>query len=118
MLRQMLSGLPNLRILEAETGADGLRLARREAPHAILLELRLPDMQGSDLLDRLADDPATIDIPVIVCTSSILATADTARLDRAFTTLSKASLTRETMAEWLQRAWNETSLQPQGGVSG
>jgi signal transduction histidine kinase len=109
VLRQMLSGQPNLRILEAETGAEGLRIARQERPDAILLDLRLPDIPGQDILDRLAGDVATRDIPVIICTSSILGPGDKARLWRASATLSKATLTREAVTRCLERAWNETA---------
>jgi signal transduction histidine kinase/CheY-like chemotaxis protein len=118
VLRQMLSGQSNLRILEAETGVEGLRLVRQEMPHAILLDLRLPDMPGQDVLDRLADDPVTRGIPVIVCTSSILGSTEMARLRRAATILSKATLTREAMTQCLLRAWNELAPQAPGGSTG
>jgi two-component system KDP operon response regulator KdpE len=37
----------------ADTGAEGLRLARSRQPDAILLELHLPDLSGHDVLARL-----------------------------------------------------------------
>jgi signal transduction histidine kinase/ActR/RegA family two-component response regulator len=116
VLRQMLSGQPGLRILEAETGVEGLRIARQERPHAILLDLRLPDIPGQDVLDRLADDASTRDIPVIICTSSVLGPDDKARLWRASAMLSKATLTREVVTRCLQRAWGETTGMPMDGA--
>ena len=94
VLRQMLAGLPGLRILEADTGAQGLRRAVQEQPEVILLDLRMPGMDGFEVLDRLAASPDTRDIPVVVCTSSILESADRARPVKAHAVLSKAGLTR------------------------
>ena len=54
------------RFLSASTGAAGLALARREHPDLILLDVRLPDRQGWEVLHDLKADPATADIPVIV----------------------------------------------------
>jgi signal transduction histidine kinase/CheY-like chemotaxis protein len=110
VLRQMLAGQPDLQILEAETGMEGLRLAHLEAPHVILLDLRLPDMHGHEVLERLADGPTTRNIPVIICTSSILGAAETARLHHASVVLSKATLTREAMAMCLQRVWSAAAF--------
>jgi CheY-like chemotaxis protein len=50
----------------AESGQMGLSLARTLRPRVILLDLRLPDMDGFELCQRLVDDPQTYDIPVII----------------------------------------------------
>jgi CheY-like chemotaxis protein len=47
-------------------GGLGIDLAREHVPDMILLDLTLPDMTGGVVLDRLAEDPATADIPVAV----------------------------------------------------
>jgi two-component system response regulator AtoC len=39
--------------VEAENGSEALRIARSESPDAILLDVRLPDMSGIDVLDEL-----------------------------------------------------------------
>jgi CheY-like chemotaxis protein len=106
VLRQMLGGCGPLRVQEAQTGAEGLRLARSWHPDAVLLDLCLPDIDGFDVIDRLRADPATADIPVIVCTSSVLAAHQRSRLNHARAILSKANLTRETM----QRALVDSGL--------
>jgi CheY-like chemotaxis protein len=54
------------RFLRAQTGAAGLELARAEHPDLILLDVRLPDRQGWEVLHDLKADPGTADIPVIV----------------------------------------------------
>jgi len=53
----------NVRTIEAENGEDGLRLAARSAPDLILLDLGLPDMDGTDLIVRLRE---WSQVPVIV----------------------------------------------------
>jgi len=103
----MLSGWQHLRIREAETGAEGLRLAHAGRPDAILLDLRLPDIDGQVVLDRLQADPATADIPVIVCTSSVLGDAERKRLGHARAILSKVTLTRDGMQRALAAAWQD-----------
>jgi CheY-like chemotaxis protein len=54
------------RLLSASTGAAGIETARREHPDLILLDVRLPDRQGWEVLHDLKADPGTADIPVIV----------------------------------------------------
>jgi DNA-binding response OmpR family regulator len=54
---------------EVETsheGGRGLELAREVHPHLILLDLRLPDVDGLAICQQLTDDPSTCDIPVII----------------------------------------------------
>ncbi|MGE0483962.1 MAG: HD-GYP domain-containing protein [Gammaproteobacteria bacterium] len=54
----------------ASSGARALELARLEPrPELILLDLMMPGMDGFEVLDRLARDPATRDIPVIIVTA-------------------------------------------------
>ena len=40
-------------VVEADTGEIGLRLAQRESPDLVLLDVRLPDISGIDVLDQL-----------------------------------------------------------------
>ena len=52
--------------LTAQTGQMGLRLARAERPDLILLDIRLPDIDGLSVCHELNDDAETCDIPIIV----------------------------------------------------
>ena len=48
------------------TGESGLAIARQHQPSLILLDLRLPDVDGFELCQQLVDDPQTAGIPVII----------------------------------------------------
>jgi DNA-binding response OmpR family regulator len=50
-------------------GEEGLRMASDEAPDFIYLDLRLPGLDGFEVLERLRADPATMHIPVIILTN-------------------------------------------------
>ena len=50
----------------ADHGRLGLTLARSHKPSVILLDLRLPDMDGFQLCEQLVDNEATAEIPVII----------------------------------------------------
>jgi CheY-like chemotaxis protein len=49
-------------------GLDGLRAAREQAPHAILLDIVMPGTDGWQVLHDLKADPVTCNIPVILLT--------------------------------------------------
>jgi CheY-like chemotaxis protein len=52
--------------LTANTGREGLHLARHELPSLVLLDLRLPDVDGLNICQELTDDGRTCGIPVII----------------------------------------------------
>ncbi len=53
------------RVLEAETGEEGLEIARAEHPHLVLMDLQLPGLDGIETTRRLKADPLTRGIPVV-----------------------------------------------------
>ncbi|MEH2280197.1 MAG: HAMP domain-containing protein [Nostoc sp.] len=56
------------KVIAAQTGSTGLMLAQQFLPSAILLDIRLPEMDGWTVLDRLKHDPNTRHIPVHIMT--------------------------------------------------
>jgi signal transduction histidine kinase len=70
------------RVLEADTGEEGIELARREHPHLILMDLQLPGLDGMEATRRLKADPATREIPVVAL-SAHAQDADEARAREA-----------------------------------
>ena len=57
---------PDIRLHTAKTGADGIGLAIDSQPALILLDNRLPDSTGMQVLRDLAANPATAAIPVVI----------------------------------------------------
>ena len=55
-----------LKVFQATNGERGFALARTRAPKLILLDLDLPDMHGSEVIQCLQKEPATAGIPVVV----------------------------------------------------
>lgn len=51
--------------VEAATGAEGVALAMEHVPDVILMDLRLPDMDGADAARSLKADERTARIPVV-----------------------------------------------------
>jgi len=51
--------------VEAGTGAEGVALAMEHVPDVILMDLRLPDMDGADAARSLKADERTARIPVV-----------------------------------------------------
>jgi two-component system cell cycle response regulator DivK len=65
--------------IEAETGEEGVRLARERRPALILMDIQLPGMNGVEALRQLRADPITSAIPVIAVTASVM-TGDRTRI--------------------------------------
>ena len=65
LLTAYLSGA-EVRVTAARDAASGLAAVRQERPAAVILDIRLPDMDGWAVLEALKEDPATRSIPVVV----------------------------------------------------
>lgn len=61
--------MENFKVIMAEDGEKAVRLALKEAPDIILLDIILPKINGFEVLRRLKADPATAKIPVILLTN-------------------------------------------------
>ncbi len=57
---------PDIQLHTAMTGRDGIRAAIDDQPALILLDNRLPDASGEQVLRQLAAAPATAAIPVVI----------------------------------------------------
>ena len=60
------------RTLEATTGAQALMLASEHGPALVLMDIRLPDMDGAEALSRLRMDERTASIPVLAVTAQAM----------------------------------------------
>jgi CheY-like chemotaxis protein len=57
-----------LEVIEAENGQNGFDLARTADPALILSDVRMPNMDGFEVLNCLRHEPATFNIPIIFMT--------------------------------------------------
>jgi two-component system, cell cycle response regulator DivK len=57
------------RTIEAGSGGTGFSLAVEHLPDVILMDIRLPDMEGTVVLRNLKEEPRTAQIPVVALTS-------------------------------------------------
>ena len=68
LLRDLLRAT-GYRTLEASTGGQALMLATEHGPALVLMDIRLPDMDGVEALSRLRMDVRTASIPVLAVTA-------------------------------------------------
>jgi two-component system, cell cycle response regulator DivK len=65
-------GAAGFRTFGSATAAQGIALAREHVPDVILMDLRLPDMDGVEATRRLASYERTAPIPVVAMSASPL----------------------------------------------
>lgn len=70
IIKAMLEAEGDYAVLVAMDGKPGLKIARRNRPDLILLDIALPTMDGISVLKELRHDPKTEFIPVVMVTAS------------------------------------------------
>lgn len=60
-------------IIEFESGGDALRGLREDRPDLVLLDISLPEMDGTDVLRLMREDPALRELPVVALTAHAMA---------------------------------------------
>jgi HAMP domain-containing protein/CheY-like chemotaxis protein/signal transduction histidine kinase len=102
-IRELL-GNDDIDIQVAATGAEALEKIQAEPLDCAVLDLRLPDMTGFEVLERLRDTPALADLPVVVFTGKELSPEEDAQLH----TLARSVVVKG--VESPERLLDETSL--------
>src|SRR4030095_13781346 len=77
---QALLGSDDIHMAVAATGEEALAKLGSESFDCVVLDLRLPDMSGFEVLERLRDTPSLSDLPVVVFTGKELSSEEDARL--------------------------------------
>jgi CheY-like chemotaxis protein/signal transduction histidine kinase/HAMP domain-containing protein len=75
-----LLGYDDIEIVTACTGQEALSTLRQQACDCVVLDLRLPDMSGFEILEELRADAELSDVPVVVFTGRELSAEEDARL--------------------------------------
>jgi CheY-like chemotaxis protein len=99
-----LLGHDDIEILDAASGEQALSTLREHPCDCVVLDLRLPDMSGFEVLERMREDEALTDVPVVVFTGRELSADEDAKLH---------SMARSIVVKGVEspeRLLNETSL--------
>jgi CheY-like chemotaxis protein len=75
-----LLGHDDIDIVTADSGAQALELLRQRSCDCVVLDLRLPDMTGFQVLEQMRDDASLADVPVVVFTGRELSAEEDAQL--------------------------------------
>jgi CheY-like chemotaxis protein len=67
-------------ITTAETGEEALQILREQGCDCVVLDLKLPDINGFEVLEQMRSDPAIADTPVVVFTGRELSIEEDAKL--------------------------------------
>ncbi len=102
-IRELL-GHDDIEIVNAGTGDEALATLRNEPCDCVVLDLRLPDMSGFEVLERMRADDALTDVPVVVFTGRELSAEEDAQLH----TMARSIVVKG--VESPERLLNETAL--------
>ncbi|WP_425114837.1 HAMP domain-containing protein, partial [Bradyrhizobium sp.] len=94
----------DIEIVAAGTGADALSTMRNSPYDCVVLDLRLPDMSGFEVLDKIRNDNLLSNVPVVVFTGRELSTEEDAKLH----TMARSIVVKG--VESPERLLDETSL--------
>jgi PAS domain S-box-containing protein len=72
LIEQLIARRPDMRLLSARDGAQGIHLARTNQPEVILMDINLPGISGIEALRILREDPATAHIPVVALSANAM----------------------------------------------
>ncbi|PIP80572.1 MAG: hypothetical protein COW84_04520 [Gammaproteobacteria bacterium CG22_combo_CG10-13_8_21_14_all_40_8] len=72
LVQQIIDDQPNVRMLSARDGHQGILLAQTERPNVILMDINLPGISGIEALAILKNDPKTAHIPVLAISANAM----------------------------------------------
>jgi two-component system, cell cycle response regulator DivK len=73
MLEKDLLEVAGFEVFQSENATDGITTATREKPDIIIMDVRLPDMRGTEAAKILRQSKETSAIPIIFVTASVMA---------------------------------------------
>jgi len=99
-----LIGDDNLHTVAVGTGAEAIIALRAHSFHCMVLDLKLPDMTGFQLLEEIQREPELHDLPIIIYTGRELSKEETAKLAK----VARSIIIKEALSP--ERLLHETTL--------
>jgi len=117
ILRELLDR-PWLDLSEAKNGTEALALIRGNAPHAVILDLLMPDMSGMEVLRTLRSRSETETLPVLIYTSKVLTEDERSQIEALRAKIVRKEdistrLSAQPFFDWLTSA----GVSPEPGIS-
>ncbi len=72
LIEQLIARRPDLRLLTAQNGTDGISLAHGYLPDVILMDINLPGISGIEAMRIIRLDPATAHIPIVAVSANAI----------------------------------------------
>jgi PAS domain S-box-containing protein len=72
LIEQLIARRPDMRLLTAQNGRDGINLALASLPDVILMDINLPGINGIEAMKILRLDPATAHIPIVALSANAI----------------------------------------------
>ncbi len=72
LIEQLIARRPDLRLLTAQNGKDGINLARIYVPDVILMDINLPGISGIEAMKLIHLDPITAHIPIVAVSANAI----------------------------------------------
>jgi putative two-component system response regulator len=88
---------PHYRVKATRSGLGAVEIAARDKPHAVLLDVMMPDLDGPEVCRRIKSDPTLAHIPVLFVTGS----ADAEAVEACMTAGGSGLLTKPVDAQEL-----------------
>ncbi len=94
----------DVEVVDVATGAEALEILTESSFDCCVVDLRLPDMTGFELLETMQSDPALRDVPIVVFTGKELSSDEEARLR----VVAKSIVVKDVQSP--ERLFDETAL--------
>jgi len=72
LVEDLIARRPEIRLLSARNGNQGIEMARGSQPDVILMDINLPGLSGIKAMQILRADPATAHIPVVALSANAM----------------------------------------------
>ncbi len=110
LLTQVLNENGAYRVFSAESGVEGISLVARRRPNLIILDLRMPEMDGFAVLKELRSNPETATIPVLVVTNEINLKEEEQEQLTNVHVLQKTDISQEEYAQFIEEVKQHLDL--------